>query len=323
MALIVQKYGGTSVGSPERIQAVADKVIQYRNQGHQLVVVVSAMSGETDRLLGLAGSICKRPVPRELDVLLATGEQATIALLSMALQEQGCPARSYTGPQVQILTDSAHNKARIQAIDAARVRQDLAEGRVVVVAGFQGVDESGSITTLGRGGSDTTAVALAAALLVAPACRRPPPAEGRPVAVPSGEPVAATPQTAMRPVPWTELPPLVDGGDWASFKANMGMPDHLVIRDLERLHFDGAPVADWEGETFDKVLARMQRYLDGDKAAARSDADLLLGGEATFWDLHVAIQDTFAWEDRHLHQFTVDHRRAGGHSRLGSMDMGT
>ena len=128
MALIVQKYGGTSVGSPERIQAVADKVIQYRNQGHQLVVVVSAMSGETDRLLGLAGSICKRPVPRELDVLLATGEQATIALLSMALQEQGCPARSYTGPQVQILTDSAHNKARIQAIDAARVRQDLAEG---------------------------------------------------------------------------------------------------------------------------------------------------------------------------------------------------
>jgi len=164
MALIVQKYGGTSVGSPERIQAVADKVIQYRSQGHQLVVVVSAMSGETDRLLGLAGSISKRPVPRELDVLLATGEQATIALLSMALQEKGCPARSYTGPQVHILTDSAHNKARIQDIDAARVRRDLSEGRVVVVAGFQGVDENGSITTLGRGGSDTTAVALAAAL---------------------------------------------------------------------------------------------------------------------------------------------------------------
>ena len=164
MALIVQKYGGTSVGSPERIQAVADKVIQYRSQGHQLVVVVSAMSGETDRLLGLAGSISKRPVPRELDVLLATGEQATIALLSMALQEKGCPARSYTGPQVHILTDSAHNKARIQDIDAARVRRDLTEGRVVVVAGFQGVDENGSITTLGRGGSDTTAVALAAAL---------------------------------------------------------------------------------------------------------------------------------------------------------------
>jgi len=164
MALIVQKYGGTSVGSPERIQAVAEKVIQYRSQGHQLVVVVSAMSGETDRLLGLAGSISKRPVPRELDVLLATGEQATIALLSMALQEKGCPARSYTGPQVHILTDSAHNKARIQDIDAARVRRDLSEGRVVVVAGFQGVDENGSITTLGRGGSDTTAVALAAAL---------------------------------------------------------------------------------------------------------------------------------------------------------------
>jgi aspartate kinase len=122
------------------------------------------MSGETDRLLGLAGSICQRPVPRELDVLLATGEQATIALLSMALQEKGCPARSYTGPQVQILTDSAHNKARIQAIDAVRVREELAADRVVVVAGFQGVDESGSITTLGRGGSDTTAVALAAAL---------------------------------------------------------------------------------------------------------------------------------------------------------------
>jgi aspartate kinase len=164
MALIVQKYGGTSVGSPERIQAVADKVIQYRNQGHQLVVVVSAMSGETDRLLALAGSISKRPLPRELDVLLATGEQATIALLSMALHEKGCPARSYTGPQVHIRTDSAHNKARIQEIDAVRVRQDLAEGRVVVVAGFQGVDETGSITTLGRGGSDTTAVALAAAL---------------------------------------------------------------------------------------------------------------------------------------------------------------
>jgi len=164
MALIVQKYGGTSVGSPERIQAVADKVIQYRAQGHQLVVVVSAMSGETDRLLKLAGSIAPRPLPRELDVLLATGEQATIALLSMALHEKGCPARSYTGPQVHILTDSAHNKARIRDIDAERVRRDLDEGRVVVVAGFQGVDEGGSITTLGRGGSDTTAVALAAAL---------------------------------------------------------------------------------------------------------------------------------------------------------------
>jgi len=164
MALIVQKYGGTSVGTPERIQAVAEKVIDYRNQGHQLVVVVSAMSGETDRLLGLARSISARPTPRELDVLLATGEQATIALLSMALEARGCPARSYTGHQVHIRTDSAHNKARIQEIDAKRVGSDLAEGRVVVVAGFQGVDESGNITTLGRGGSDTTAVALAAAL---------------------------------------------------------------------------------------------------------------------------------------------------------------
>lgn len=164
MALIVQKYGGTSVGNPERIQAVADKVIQYRNQGHQVVVVVSAMSGETDRLLGLASSVSDRPVPRELDVLLATGEQATIALLSMALQARDCPARSYTGPQVHILTDGAYNKARIKEIDGQRVMADLTAGRVVVVAGFQGVDEQGNITTLGRGGSDTTAVALAAAL---------------------------------------------------------------------------------------------------------------------------------------------------------------
>jgi len=164
MALIVQKYGGTSVGNPERIHAVAEKVLRYREQGHRLVVVVSAMSGETDRLLSLAGSISERPSPRELDVLLATGEQATIALLSMALQARGCPARSYTGSQVHILTDDAHNKARIKEINGARVNSDLEEGRVVVVAGFQGVDASGNITTLGRGGSDTTAVALAAAL---------------------------------------------------------------------------------------------------------------------------------------------------------------
>ena len=164
MALIVQKYGGTSVGTPERIQAVADKVIQYRNQGPTVVVVVSAMSGETDRLLGLASSVSDRPVPRELDVLLATGEQATIALLSMALQARDCPARSYTGHQVHILTDGAYNKARIQEIDGKRVMSDLDAGRVVVVAGFQGVDAQGDITTLGRGGSDTTAVALAAAL---------------------------------------------------------------------------------------------------------------------------------------------------------------
>ncbi|MFY9973290.1 MAG: aspartate kinase [Chromatiaceae bacterium] len=164
MSLIVQKYGGTSVGSAERIRAVAERVKRWRSQGHQVVVVVSAMSGETDRLIGLAKSIQERPVPRELDVLLSTGEQVTIALLSMALDAMGCPARSYTGAQVHILTDSAHNKARIRDIDAARVRADLDAGRVVVVAGFQGIDEHGSITTLGRGGSDTSAVAIAAAL---------------------------------------------------------------------------------------------------------------------------------------------------------------
>ena len=164
MALIVQKYGGTSVGSAERIGAVADKVIKWRDKGHDVVVVVSAMSGETNRLLELAGEITARPVPRELDVLLATGEQVTIALLSMALEERGYAARSYTGTQVHIRTDSAHNKARIREIEDKRIHADLAAGRVVVVAGFQGVDEHGNITTLGRGGSDTTAVALAAAL---------------------------------------------------------------------------------------------------------------------------------------------------------------
>ena len=164
MALIVQKYGGTSVGSPERIEAVADRVLKYRDAGNQVVVVVSAMSGETDRLLGLARAITDQPEPRELDVLLSTGEQVTIALLSMALHKRGAAARSYTGGQVHILTDSAHNKARIRDIDGARVRADLDAGHVVVVAGFQGVDEHGNITTLGRGGSDTTAVALAAAL---------------------------------------------------------------------------------------------------------------------------------------------------------------
>lgn len=164
MALIVQKYGGTSVANPERIERVADRVAAYRAQGNDVVVVVSAMSGETDRLIGLAKQIVDRPSGRELDVLLATGEQVTIALLSMALQKRGCSARSYTGPQVNILTDSAFNKARILDIDDARIRKDLAEGKVVVVAGFQGVDEHGNITTLGRGGSDTTAVALAARL---------------------------------------------------------------------------------------------------------------------------------------------------------------
>ncbi len=164
MALIVQKYGGTSVGTIERIRAVAERVKRWRDQGDQVVVVVSAMSGETDRLIGLAKQIQESPVPRELDVLLSTGEQVTIALLTMALEAAGCPARSYTGAQVHILTDSAHNKARIRDIDAARVRADLEAGRVVVIAGFQGIDEQGNITTLGRGGSDTSAVAIAAAI---------------------------------------------------------------------------------------------------------------------------------------------------------------
>lgn len=164
MALIVQKYGGTSVGSVERIQEVAKKVIKYRNDGHDIVVVVSAMSGETNRLLALAKEINPDPRGRELDVLLSTGEQVTIALLSMTLQQMGMPAQSYTGSQVRILTDDAHNKARIMQIDDEKMRQDLSEGKVVVVAGFQGCDEHGNITTLGRGGSDTTAVALAASL---------------------------------------------------------------------------------------------------------------------------------------------------------------
>jgi len=164
MALIVQKFGGTSVGSPERIAAVAERVIKARQQGHDVVVVVSAMSGETDRLLGLARSIADRPQPRELDVLLSTGEQVTIALTAMALEKRECPAVSYTGAQVRILTDSAHNKARIVDIDDANIHRDLGRGRVVVIAGFQGVDEKGNITTLGRGGSDTTAVAIAAAI---------------------------------------------------------------------------------------------------------------------------------------------------------------
>ena len=164
MALIVQKYGGTSVADLEHIARVAERVRRAAEAGNQVVVVVSAMSGETDRLLGMAKAISPAPSPRELDVLLSTGEQTTIALLAMMFEARGWPARSYTGGQVHILTDSAHNKARIQRIDHARVRADLDAGRVVVVAGFQGVDEEGNITTLGRGGSDTTAVALAAAL---------------------------------------------------------------------------------------------------------------------------------------------------------------
>ena len=164
MALIVQKYGGTSVGSPERIKNVARRVARWHAQGHQVVVVVSAMSGETNRLIGLAKEIQAQPDPRELDVMVSTGEQVTIALLSMALLDAGLKARSYTGAQVRILTDSAFTKARIVSIDEQNMRADLDSGHVVVVAGFQGVDEAGNITTLGRGGSDTTGVALAAAL---------------------------------------------------------------------------------------------------------------------------------------------------------------
>ena len=164
MALYVQKYGGTSVGTVERIQSVADKVKGFREAGHDVVVVVSAMSGETNRLIGLAKEMQEKPTPREMDVLVSTGEQVTIALLCMALEERGVSARSYTGGQVKILTDDVHMKARIQDIEVDNMRADLEQGRVIVVAGFQGVDENGNITTLGRGGSDTTGVALAAAL---------------------------------------------------------------------------------------------------------------------------------------------------------------
>ena len=164
MFLAVEKYGGTSVGSVERINAVADRVATARQRGESLVVVVSAMAGETNRLLDLASQIDPDALAREMDVLVSTGEQVTIALLSMALHKRDIEARSYTGGQVRILTDSIHGKARIRDIDAARVRTDLELNRVVVVAGFQGVDDDGNITTLGRGGSDTTAVAMAAAL---------------------------------------------------------------------------------------------------------------------------------------------------------------
>ncbi|HIA59009.1 MAG TPA: aspartate kinase [Gammaproteobacteria bacterium] len=164
MALIVQKYGGTSVGTVECINAVADKVAGFRDNGDDLVVVVSAMSGETNRLTALAEDIMEFPTPREMDVLLSTGEQVTIALLTMALEQRGCHARSFTGGQVRVLTDSSHTRARIREIDNTRIHEQLQQGNVVVVAGFQGVSEEGHITTLGRGGSDTTAVALAAAL---------------------------------------------------------------------------------------------------------------------------------------------------------------
>lgn len=164
MALYVQKFGGTSVGDVSRIQAVAEKVKRFREQGHDIVVVVSAMSGETNRLVDLAKDMSGEPSPREMDVLLSTGEQVTIALLSMGLHKLGVDAVSYTGSQVKVLTDSSYTKARIKEIEVAKMRNDLDQGRVVIVAGFQGVDEDGNITTLGRGGSDTTGVALAAAL---------------------------------------------------------------------------------------------------------------------------------------------------------------
>ncbi|MBN8771256.1 MAG: aspartate kinase [Thiobacillus sp.] len=164
MALIVQKYGGTSVANVERIRAVAERVAKFKMLGHQVVVVLSAMSGETNRLIALAKGIQAQPDPRELDMLVSTGEQVTIALLAMALKDLGLKAKSYTGAQVRILTDNAFTKARILSIDEANMRRDLDSGHVVVVAGFQGVDADGNITTLGRGGSDTTGVALAAAL---------------------------------------------------------------------------------------------------------------------------------------------------------------
>ena len=167
MALIVQKYGGTSVGSIDRIEAVAERVAKHHTAGDQLIVVVSAMSGETNRLLGLAGEISKTPDPRELDMLVSTGEQVSMALLAMALHKRGIGAISLKGSQVAIKTDSFHSKARIKDIDATRLHTELADGKVVIVAGFQGVDEQGETTTLGRGGSDTSAVALAAAVKAA------------------------------------------------------------------------------------------------------------------------------------------------------------
>jgi aspartate kinase len=164
MALIVQKYGGTSVGNPEKIRAVAERVLGFSRQGHEMVVVLSAMSGETDRLLSLANSMQDQPDTREMDVLLSTGEQVTISLFAMAIKAAGYNAVSFLGDQVKILTSSMHTKARIKAIDTDKIKGHLKQGKIIVVAGFQGVDENGDITTLGRGGSDTTAVALAAAL---------------------------------------------------------------------------------------------------------------------------------------------------------------
>ena len=164
MSLIVQKYGGTSVGSPEKIKAVAERVMGYSRRGYEMIVVLSAMSGETDRLISLANSVQEQPDTREMDVLLSSGEQVTISLFSMAIKAAGADAISFLGDQVQILTDSMHTKARIKSIAQEKIRAQLDQGKIVVVAGFQGVDENGNITTLGRGGSDTTAVALSASL---------------------------------------------------------------------------------------------------------------------------------------------------------------
>ena len=164
MALIVKKFGGTSVATLEKIKAVAKKVVEDYKKGHKIVVVVSAMGGETDRLESMALNLSETPNSREFDVLLSTGEQVTISLLSMALIELGVKAKSYTGGQVKIKTNNAHNKARIVSVDVSTVAKDLDVGNIAVVAGFQGTDENGNITTLGRGGSDTTAVALASAL---------------------------------------------------------------------------------------------------------------------------------------------------------------
>src|SRR4030067_674475 len=167
MALVVQKYGGTSVGDVERIRNVARRVLHTKNQGHEVVVVVSAMAGETDKLLRLAQQVTPNPDERELDVLVSTGEQVSIALLTIALKTMGCDAKSYLGFQIKIATDSAFGKARITGIESDRMLEDLRNGRVVGVAGFQGIDEADNITTLGRGGSDTTAVAVAAATATA------------------------------------------------------------------------------------------------------------------------------------------------------------
>ena len=164
MALVVQKYGGTSVGSIEKIRNVAQRVLEYHKEGNQLVVVLSAMAGQTDGLIKLARQVCEDPDPRELDVLMATGEQVSVALFAMAVKSMGCEARSLLGFQVAIHTDQVYGKARIHDINTGRITRELDKGRILAVAGFQGLDEKGNITTLGRGGSDTTAVALAAAL---------------------------------------------------------------------------------------------------------------------------------------------------------------